>query len=160
MSAKNKSSKEKEKPYTVEEFFDHVRALPIVRKYEHISRPFGNAQHVEVGDDQSFEIHALRVMDYFSQVYANADETREKSVLFVVMMTHIAKYKDAYDSEKFAVFSDDMNEASMLSVHLLRAVHHHFTSAPLGKLPKEDALVEAIKITARKIAEEDSKSTH
>jgi hypothetical protein len=158
MPRKRRTSKQKpatkEWTYTVDEFLDHFRALPIVRKYEHISRPLGSAEQVEVRDDQCFEINALRIMDYFSQIYPQEEEAREKSVLFILMLSHLAKHRESYDSERFAVFTDT-DEASMISVSLLRAIHHHFTSRPWRQLPPEEEIVAAIKDTARNLSKAD-----
>jgi hypothetical protein len=106
---KKKQGKAKKLNYPVKEFLQHFGALPAVRKYGHISRRFdgsADANQVEIGDSSSFEANALRVMDYFSQVYSDSDEAREKGILFLVILSHLAKYKEAYDSERFAVFTD------------------------------------------------------
>lgn len=139
------------KEYTFDEFVQHFRALSVVRKYEHIGHPFGSPHQVEIGDDSSFEANAFRVMDYFHQIYPDTEEAREKSVLFLVMVTHLAKFHDSYDSEKFSV-SDDTEQVALVSSPLLRAVHHHFTRCRLSELPREEEqLVESIKDEARRL---------
>jgi hypothetical protein len=153
MAKKKKPSKRrkpaKKSSYSLEEFLDHFRALLIVRNYEHISVGFENGpDQVEVGNDRCFELSALRVMDYFHQIYPDTEEAREKSILFILMLSHLAQHRESYDSEKFAVYADT-DQPSMISVALLRSVHHHFTSRPYRELPPDEALVDSIKEMAR-----------
>jgi len=152
---KVKKSSASGKEYTVDECLSHFRSLPIVRKYQHISRGFaGGPEHVEIGDDQSFEAHSLRVMDYFAQVYPDKDEARDKSLIFILILTHLAKHREAYDSEHFAVFADG-DQASMISVPLLRAAHYHFTRCHFSDLPSDEAMVESITAMARELSKDE-----
>lgn len=143
-------------PYTIEEFLDHFQAMAVVRKYQHISRRFaGGPEQIEIGDDDSCEMHALRVMDYFHQVYPDKEEAMSKCVPFTLALTHLSKYKAEYDSESFAVFSEA--QTSMVSLPLLKALHFHFTRCHYHELPSdEDVMVEAVKATAREYAKEES----
>lgn len=153
-----KKKKSKTAVYTVDEFLDHMRALNIVREYQHVTRRLdGGAEEIEIGNDRSFEANFLRVRDYFSQIYADQEEGRNKSVVFMLILTHIAKYRDSYDSENFAVFSDKDDQPSMVSLALFRAAHFHFTKSHYRDIPSEDLLVDMIKNTAREYEKEENR---
>jgi hypothetical protein len=139
--------------YSLNEFVDHFNALGIVRSYEHIGRRFGDGpEQVEIGNENSFENNALRVMDYFHQIYPDRTEARNKSVIFLLALSHIEKYRDSYDNEHFAVFSEQ--GPSMISLPLVKALHYHFTKTHYTELGDEDILVEAIKSSAREFMNE------
>jgi hypothetical protein len=152
---KKRKAKTSKKEYTLNEFLGHFRALPTVRRYQHISRSFpGGLEQVEIGDDRSFEMTALRVMDYFHQVYSDGEEAMDKAGVFMLIVAHLANHRASYDSERFAVFTDT-DQASMISVPLLRAVHHHFTRCHICDLPPEASLIESIKEMARKLSNDE-----
>jgi hypothetical protein len=144
--------------YPVEEFLQHMRALPTVRQYEHISKGFScSGEQVEIGNDNSdVGLNALRILDYFHQVYADKEEAQEKGCLFFVMLMHLVKHQDEYDSESFAVFTAT-DQPSMISVPLLKALHYHYTSWYINAVPPEKDLVKAIKQTARQIIADEDK---
>jgi hypothetical protein len=148
-----KNKTKKDRPYTIDEFLDHFQAMTVVRRYQHISRRLeGGPEQIEIGDDDSCGAQALRVMDYFGQIYSDKDEASAKSVVFILALSHLAKYQTLYDSERFAVFSKD--QASMISLPLLKSIHYHFTRCHYRDLPNEDDLVEAVKTTAREYMKE------
>lgn len=119
------------KPYTFEEFHDHFHAMTVVRDYQHVGM---GDEEVEIGDDRSFEHNVLRVMDYMRQLYSNKDEGREKGTLLILMMGYIAQHIGDFDQTHHLFKMSNPEEPAMVSEHLLRAVHHFYTSKTLGQL--------------------------
>jgi hypothetical protein len=134
---RNQKYSAKELEYTFDEFAQHFEAQLIVRDYQFVTREDGE---VEIGDDRSFEMNVIRTWDYFKQIYPN-DIAMEKGSLFMVMLSHIGKNMDRYDTGTLAVRG---SELSMVSERFLRAVHYYFTTRPLSDIKDDESAVKAI----------------
>ena len=114
--------------YTFQEFRDHVKAMRHVLDYEVI---FSGGPLLHIGSDKSFDLNILRVFDYMNQIYTDKDEINFKTIRFLLILTYIAEHLGEFDTGNFAVKG---SLQALLGEHLLKAVHHIFTSNELGKL--------------------------
>jgi hypothetical protein len=107
--------------YPYEEFADHIKAMIMVRNWEETSR-FGH-----LGKAQTCRANIARVVEYFSDSYADQKEAVQKAELFLSIYDYIGR--------NAALFSrNDLMErgpGGVFSVEpaLLRAVHYVFTVA-------------------------------
>jgi len=133
--------------YTFEEFKRHFADYGMVRKYEHVARA---GEQVEVGDSQDFEITVLRVMDYMTQIYSDEEEAHHKASMFILIQMYLAEHAQDFDQGALAVVG---SEQGLVSHHLLRAVHHLYTSRPLSKIGRGPSPKEVIRL-AQKYAQD------
>jgi hypothetical protein len=107
--------------YAFEEFMDHVRAMKTVRNWQYTQR-FGH-----LGVSQDSRANSARVLEYFSDSYAEQKEAVHKAELFLSIYDYIGR-NALYFSRRGLV---DESEDGMLSVApaLLRSVHLVFTVA-------------------------------
>lgn len=98
---------------------DHVRAMRTVRDWEYTQR-FGH-----LGTAQNSRANGARVVEYFSDSYANQQEAVHKAELFLSIYDYIGR-NAAFFSKKGLV---EELATSLFSVDpaLLRAVHFVFT---------------------------------
>lgn len=105
--------------YPYEEFADHLKAMKTVREWEDTSR-FGH-----VGKAQTSRANNARIVEYFSDCYADQNEAVRKAELFLSIHDYIGR--------NAAVFCRSELVEELASGHyevdsaLLRAVHHAFT---------------------------------
>ena len=116
--------------YSFDEFLRHCRDWGIVRHYEHVT--IGGVTD-ELGNDRDYISGMLRVRDYMEQLYGTTDEAAEKAKLFSIMQMFLDEHAVDFDSERLAVLG---REQGLISFHLLRAIHHIFTSHPLSALDR------------------------
>jgi hypothetical protein len=107
-------------PYPYEEFADHIRAMRMVRRWEYTER-FGH-----LGTDQNSQANSARIVEYFSDTYANQQEALQKAELFLLISDYLARHAALFARKGLV----DAEGEGLISVEpaLLRAVHHLFTS--------------------------------
>lgn len=105
--------------YPYEEFLDHVRAMKTVQEWQHTVR-FGH-----LGSAQTSRANISRVLEYFSDTYANRKEAYHKAELFLSIYDYVGR-NAAFFARKNLL---DSLGNSLFSVEpaLLRAVHFVFT---------------------------------
>ena len=108
--------------YPYEEFADHIKAMKTVQQWEYTSR-FGI-----VGQEQTSRANCARVLEYFSDCYADRKEAVAKAELFLSIYDYIGRHASAFSKKEMM----ERAEGSLFSVEaaLLRAVHYTFTAAP------------------------------
>jgi hypothetical protein len=108
--------------YSYEEFADHIKAMRTVRQWEYTSR-FGH-----LGEAQTSQANSARVVEYFSDTYADQREALHKAELFLLISDYLARHTDIFSRKGLMEAEDD----GRLSVEpaLLRAVHYLFTAGP------------------------------
>jgi hypothetical protein len=144
--------KKKKYPYTYEEFERHFADYSVVRQYRHVAR---QGEQVEVGDSKSFEVTVLRVMDYMRQIYPNEEEAQQKTNMFILIQMYLAEHAQEFDQGDLAVLG---SEEGLASRHLLRAVHHLYTSRPLSKFKRGPSPKEVIALATKYAKEPDQSS--
>jgi hypothetical protein len=107
-------------PYPYEELADHMRAMKTVRQWEHTSR-FGH-----LGNTQSTQANIARVLEYFSDTYADSAEALHKAEIFLSICDYIARNGTLFVRK--AMLEKDGSGSLSVEPSLLRAVHHHFTA--------------------------------
>ena len=126
-----KTSVELRLRYPYEEFADHLKAMKTVRQWEHTSR-FGH-----LGSAQTSLANSARIVEYFSDSYANQKEAVHKAGIFLSIYDYIGR-RAALFSRKGLM---EEVESGLFSVEpaLLRAVHYVFTAGdrPEAVLPKK-----------------------
>jgi hypothetical protein len=126
--------------YTFDEFIRHWKDYGVVRNYTHLDR---NGEQVEIGDSHDYELSVLRVFDYMRQIYSDKDEAREKGMLFSLMYSYLDEHAADFDVGTLSVTGKTMG---LVGEHLLRAVHHVFTTVPLADLGHGPAPADIIKL--------------
>lgn len=116
--------------YPYEEFADHVKAMKTVRDWEYTSR-FGH-----LGKLQTSRAHNARVVEYFSDSYADPREAVAKAELFLFIYDYLGRHAMLFSRKDLM----ERLEGNLFAVEptLLRAVHYLFTIAarPAGVDPK------------------------
>jgi hypothetical protein len=116
--------------YPYEEFADHVRAMKTVREWEYTAR-FGH-----LGSAQTSRANNARVVEYFSDSYADPKEAVSKADVFLSIYEYLGSHAVLFSRKGFM----ERVEGTVFFVEpsLLRAVHHLFTVAarPAGVDPK------------------------
>ena len=107
--------------YSYEEFADHVKAMRMVREWEYTSR-FGH-----LGSSQTSRANSSRVVEYFSDSYANQREALDKADVFLSIYDYIGR--NATFFARKALLETCENGVFSVDSGLLRAVHHLFTVA-------------------------------
>jgi hypothetical protein len=107
-------------PYAYEELADHLRAMKTVRQWEHTSR-FGH-----LGNAQSTQANIARVVEYFSDIYADSTEALHKAKLFLSICDYIGRNESLFVRK--SMMEKDEDGTFSVEPCLLRAVHHHFTA--------------------------------
>lgn len=97
-----------------------MRAMRTVRQWEHTSR-FGH-----LGNTQSTQANIARVVEYFSDTYADSGEALQKADLFLSICDYIARNESLFLRK--AMLEKDEDGAFSVEPFLLRAVHHYFTT--------------------------------
>ena len=107
--------------YPYEDFADHVRAMKTVRNWEYTAR-FGH-----LGTDQTSRSNNARVVEYFSDSYADQAEAVAKAEIFLSIYEYLGCHAALLSRKGFM----DRVEGNVFFVEpaLLRAVHHLFTVA-------------------------------
>ncbi len=107
--------------YPYEEFSDHVKAMKTVREWEYTAR-FGH-----LGTCQSSRANNARIVEYFSDSYADQREAVYKAELFLLINDYLGRNAKVFSKKGLM----DEAEDGMFSVEpaLLRAVHYVFTAA-------------------------------
>lgn len=119
--------------YPYEEFADHVKAMRTVSEWEYTSR-FGH-----VGKAQTNRAKSARVLEYFSDSYADQQEALRKAELFLSVHDYIGRHVELF-SKKGLMEELDGN-IFLVDPHLLRAVHHAFSASPeAASLPPKRVL--------------------
>jgi len=117
--------------YPYEEFADHLRAMKTVREWEHTSR-FGH-----LGKAQTSMANSARIVEYFSDSYADQKEAVRKAEVFLSIYDYIARNATLFSRKNLM----EELESSSFSVDpaLLRAVHYVFTAAdrPASIVPRK-----------------------
>jgi hypothetical protein len=107
-------------PYPYEELADHMRAMKTVREWEDTSR-FGH-----LGKAQSTQANISRVVEYFSDTYADSAEALHKAELFLSICDYIGRNESLFVRK--AMLEKDEDGSFSVEPFLLRAVHHLFTA--------------------------------
>lgn len=104
--------------YTFEEFADHIKAMKTVQRWEYTSR-FG-----PVGRARSSWANNARVLEYFSDCYADAREAVYKAELFLTIYDYLGRNASLFARRKLL----ELVSEQVFSVEpaLLRAVHYTF----------------------------------
>ena len=113
-----KTGSEVRLPYPYEEFAEHMKAMPTVRRWEYTSR-FGF-----LGTAQTSEANSARVLEYFSDCYPTAKEAVHKAELFLTIYDYIARNAELFTRKGLI---DQSGDGTFLAdPALLRAVHYAF----------------------------------
>jgi hypothetical protein len=106
--------------YPYEEFADHIKAMRTVREWEYTSR-FGH-----LGSTQTSRANNARVVEYFSDSYADQKEAVQKAEVFLSIYDYIGRNAVLFSRRDLLEVSED----GVFSVEpaLLRAVHYVFTA--------------------------------
>src|SRR4026207_1641466 len=113
--------------YPYEEFADHVKAMQLVSQWEYTSR-FGH-----LGQEQTSRANNARVLEYFSDCYADQNEAVHKAELFLSIYDYIGRNASLFSRKDLL---DGEGTKFKVDPALLRAVHHIFTvSAQPGSIP-------------------------
>lgn len=126
--------------YSFEEFCDHLAALEIVRKYDHIDS--ANGETIEITDEPCLENMACRVMDYMRQLYPYAPEAFFKGSRFVMILGHASRDIQKFEAARLAVFGGEGKD-SLLHPKAWRAFHYFYAvreSHMLGKVTTEEII--------------------
>ncbi len=117
--------------YSYEEFADHIKAMPMVRRWEYTSR-FGH-----LGNAQTSRANNARVVEYFGDCYADPKEAVRKAEVFLSIYDYIGRHASLF-SKKGMLEEFEGGEFSAEPA-LLRAVHYVFTVAarPANVAPKK-----------------------
>ena len=107
--------------YPYEEFADHVKAMRTVREWEDTLR-FGH-----LGKAQTSRANNARVVEYFSDSYADSKEALQKADLFLCIYDYIGRHAALFSRKDLM----EKVEGGLFAVEpaLLRAVHYLFTVA-------------------------------
>jgi len=124
--------------YPLEEFFNHVRAMPVVGKYE---EAFINYDHppVPVGESTAWEAQMFRIMDYLSQIIEDRQERTYKAVRLQQSLSYVSEHKDLFSREGLMTLSESPDEPASVEASLFQAVHAVFCQPdpPLDVDPAE-----------------------
>jgi hypothetical protein len=126
--------------YPYEEFADHVKAMRTVREWEYTSR-FGH-----LGNARTNRANSSRVVEYFSDSYADAREAVHKAELFLLIYDYMGRHAAELSRKGFMERVEA--DAFLAEPALLRAVHFVFTTSfrPATVDPKKVlALAQAFK---------------
>jgi hypothetical protein len=117
--------------YSYEEFTDHIKAMRTVSQWEYTSR-FG-----QLGPDQTSRANGARVVEYFSDSYADPKEAVHKAEVFLSIYDYIGRHAALFS--KTDLLDEEDNHLFSVDPALLRAVHHIFTvhGRPAGVEPKK-----------------------
>jgi len=117
--------------YPYEEFSDHLKAMKTVREWEDTSR-FGH-----VGKAQTSRANNARIVEYFSDCYADQCEAVRKAELFLCIHDYIARNAAIFSRKEMVEETGSGQYA--VDPALLRAVHHAFTAPgqPENLAPKK-----------------------
>ena len=114
-----KTGPELRMPYSYEEFAEHMKAMPTVRKWEYTSR-FGF-----LGSAQTSQANNARVLEYFSDCYPEAREAVYKAELFLTIYDYIARNATVFARKGLL---DQLGKGMFAAEPaLLRAVHYAFS---------------------------------
>jgi len=119
-------------PYTFEEFHEHAsRATKLLAEYR------------EAGEG-SFERSVIKTMEMFDALYLDPVERQFKHGRFCLIMSYMSEHLQDFDRGDFAVYGSE-RVGSLVGEHLLRAVHHFYTSNELfdqdSKPPTPDVIM-------------------
>ena len=112
-------------PYPFEEFYDHVKAMDEVRGWEH-TVAFG-----EIGPAQTNEKNSARVIEYFSDSYADFKEAVHKSDCFLRIHDYIGAHIKLFGKRK--LLSNRKKNVASVDRALFRAVHFVFTDGSVSE---------------------------
>lgn len=117
--------------YSYEEFADHIKAMPMVRRWEYTSR-FGH-----LGRVQTSRANNARVVEYFADCYEDGQEAVRKAEVFLSVYDYIGRHAALF-SRKGLLEELEGGDFSAEPA-LLRAVHYMFTVAarPGNVAPKK-----------------------
>jgi len=107
--------------YPYEEFADHVKAMKTVRDWEFTSR------FDHLGTVQTSRANNARVVEYFSDSYADPKEAVGKAELFLSIYDYLGRHALVFSRKDLM----ERLEGNLFSVEpsLLRAVHYLFIVA-------------------------------
>lgn len=105
--------------YPYEEFADHLRAMKTVREWEYTSR-FGH-----LGRVQTSMANSARIVEYFSDSYADQKEAVRKAEIFLSINDYIARHATLFSRKN--LMEELETSAFAVDPALLRAVHYLFT---------------------------------
>ncbi len=119
--------------YPYDEFADHIRAMRTVKEWEYTSR-FGHVGHAQTNSARS-----ARVIEYFTDSYADSKEAVYKAGIFLTVHDYIGRHLALF------IRKDLVEEAEpgsyLVEPNLLRAVHHAFITLGEGAvLPPQKIL--------------------
>jgi hypothetical protein len=95
----------------------------------------------------SYEANVIRVVEYMKSKYDSQQEAMWKSKRFLFIVEYIADHIHEFDTADFAVYGSP-KAGALLSEHLVRAVHHIFTTSSLNSLevtPSPESVLELAK---------------
>jgi len=99
---------------------EHLSAMRLVCEWENTAR-FG-----EVGKDQSTSAHVARVMEYFSDTYADSAEALYKAERFLTICDFLARNQEVFSRE--GMIEKEGDGAYAVDPGLVRSAHRRFTS--------------------------------
>ncbi len=140
-----KKSRIKRPEYTFDELKKHIQVF----FDDDVPKP---PHFLQFEHPVSFDQRSLQVARYFAIEYPDSDEYLTKGVIFQMILFHISKYRETYDSEKFAVYSDQT--FSMISNGLLKACLFYFQNW-INLPASEDEMPKLIKEKARQYMKEE-----
>jgi len=105
--------------YPYEEFADHLKAMPMVQRWEYTAR-FGH-----LGSAQTSRANIARVVEYFSDCYPHPKEAVWKADVFLSVYDYIGRHAALFAKKGLL----ETLESGTLSAEpaLLHAVHYVFT---------------------------------
>lgn len=133
--------------YSFDEFLRHHKDWGTVRHYDHVT--IGGVTRA-LREERDHISSVLQVRDYMEQLYGVTDEAAEKAKLFALIQMFIAERAADFDFGTLAVVG---REQGLISVHVLRAVHHIFTSQPLSALGHGPTTEQVIQLAQKYEAE-------
>jgi len=122
-----------EPTYTFEEFNEHTDKVTALLAAD------------RTPDEGSFGRSVMRASEYFKSQYPDGYERTYKHGRFCLMMHYISHHLKDFDRGDYAVYGSE-KVGSLVSYHLLRAIHHVYTSDDLLKRESEPTQEEIIAI--------------
>jgi len=141
--------------YTYDEFLDHFRAMVHVLKYDTARLDYSNYdKFFQIGDDKSFEVNVLRILDYFTQLDYSDEEKHYKGPRLMLVLDYIHEHLTYFDKQKFAVIGAK-DGPSLIAEPLLHALYEYFCG---DKLPRKNITPAQIVVKAKEFKAKDEEN--
>ena len=110
-------------PYSFEAFQDHLAAMPIAMKSEHL---LFTDPPTEVSALNPDEARFARIIDYFRDIYGDGPELARKADAFILIQDYISGHFRWF--KFFGLATSSQEKGKLVASHgLLRAVHFAVT---------------------------------